>query len=80
MRKMQRNLDEINKIKVSYLKNNTFKRYDVEAVRIEAEKNHDGYDLIYENLLFTRHRINKASINWLCKENKEKKTINVQVP
>ena len=69
---MQRNLDEINKIKVSYLKNNTFKRYAVEAVRIEAEKNHDGYDLIYENLLFTRHRINKASINWLCNENKVK--------
>ena len=46
---MQRNLDEVRKSKISYIKNNTFKH--IENAEIRIEKKHDGYDLLFETLI-----------------------------
>ncbi|CAF1038608.1 unnamed protein product [Brachionus calyciflorus] len=35
----------------------------------DKDSNHDCMDLCYDGYLFKRHRINKNSINWLCKTN-----------
>ena len=37
---MQRNLEEVRKSKISYIKNNTFKHIDNAEIRIESEKKH----------------------------------------
>jgi len=72
---MQRNLDQIRESKISYIRNNFFKlRIENEEIRLASEKNHDGYDLLFETLLHTRHRVNSKSINWLCKDAKGKQS------
>ena len=65
---MQRNLDVIRESKISYIKNNTFKHIDDEEIRVASQKKYDGYYLLFENILHSRHRINKESINWHCKD------------
>jgi hypothetical protein len=43
-------------------------------IRLASEKKHDGHYLLFETLLHSRHRINKYSINWHCKDTKGKKS------
>ena len=71
---MQRNLNQIRESNISYLKNNNFKYIENEEIRLASEKKHDGYDLLFETLLHTRHRVNNKSINWLCKDSKGKES------
>ena len=39
------------KIGSSYIKNNTFKHIDDEEIRVASQKKHDGYYLLFENIL-----------------------------
>jgi hypothetical protein len=48
---------------IKYIPNN---RFNVKLLN-QSNPNHDGHDLCYNGILFKRHRINKNSINWLCK-------------
>jgi hypothetical protein len=32
-----------------------------------SNPHHDGYELAVDGIIFSRHRKNKASTNWLCK-------------
>ena len=33
----------------------------------DENENKDGYEIVYEDLLYSRYRINKLSINYHCK-------------
>ncbi|CAF1032466.1 unnamed protein product [Brachionus calyciflorus] len=48
---------------IEYIPNNRFNS----TLLNQANLNHDGHDVCYNGLLFKRQRINKNSINWLCK-------------
>ena len=45
---------------------NDYKYFKNTKWKVNNEKM-DGYDLAVNNILFTRFRINKKSINYLCK-------------
>jgi hypothetical protein len=49
--------------KIEYVPNNWYNN----SVQQKDNPNHDAHDLCYEGFLFKRQRINKNSINWLCK-------------
>lgn len=50
---------------ISYIPNTWFSSDKINDI----DTNHDCMDLCYDGYLFKRHRINKNSINWLCKTN-----------
>ncbi|RNA05971.1 hypothetical protein BpHYR1_052413 [Brachionus plicatilis] len=49
--------------KIEYIPNNWFNK----AVMEKKNPNHDAHDLCLNGYLFKRQRVNKKSINWLCK-------------
>ena len=53
--------------KFEYIYNNTYKP-DYEKEDSNVAK--DGLDVLCEFFLFSRHRVNKSSINWLFKHKK----------
>ncbi|RNA20979.1 hypothetical protein BpHYR1_012951 [Brachionus plicatilis] len=66
---------------IKYIPNNWFKKSIIEL----ENPNYDAHDLCLNGYLFKRHRINKKSINWLCKSTNcsgsvtlSKKTDNVE--
>ena len=57
----------LNEKKFVYITNNTYKP---EFEKQNSNSAKDGLDVMLENYLFSRHRVNKNSINWLCKHSK----------
>ncbi|CAF1126652.1 unnamed protein product, partial [Brachionus calyciflorus] len=49
--------------KIEYVENNWFNK----KIKESENLNHDAHDLCLNGILFKRQRINKNSINWLCK-------------
>ena len=58
---------DLNEKKFVYITNNTYKP---EFEKQNSNSAKDGLDVMLENYLFSRHRVNKNSINWLCKHSK----------
>ena len=60
-------------LEMIYIPNNSYK------AEYENEDNGDknGYDLMYDKYLFYKHRKNKDSINWLCKDKKCRASITI---
>ena len=55
-------------INFKYVENNSYKPNQGD---LDANKERDRLEVLCDDYLFNRHRVNKKSINWLCKDRKQ---------
>ena len=55
-------------INIKYVENNSYKPNQGD---LDANKDRDGLEVLCDGYLLNRLRINKHSINWLCKDRQQ---------